>query len=327
MPFAFGPRNSPNHISTTRFNRRRYRRGPRHSPAVLAGQARKVLLVESVERLLEASTRDAFSDLLNLIRNDTSWRLLITCRDYSTDLVRSSFLEAVGISHAVVRIPPLDDEELAAVEKAVPAARRPLASQVLRTLMRNPYVLDMALRMPWPEDKPLPADEREFRTRFWQTIVRADHRAAAGLPQRRERAFVDVALRRARALALFAPCGGLDEEVLHGLRAESLIVSPPHSLTLAAPAHDVLEDWAILRWIQERHDACMGSMSEFAQALGPYPAIRRTYRKWGRRTRRCERDRSGRVVWRRNRQLRVDPHSSRTTPSLRCLGRRPHPTS
>ena len=75
--------------------------------ALLSGQGRKVLLVESVERLLEASVRDAFSDLLGLIRHDESWSLLLTCRDYSLDLVRSSFLERAGLPHAIVEVPPL----------------------------------------------------------------------------------------------------------------------------------------------------------------------------------------------------------------------------
>ena len=61
--------------------------------ALLAGQGRKLLMVESVERLLEASVRDAFSDLLALAKHDQSWRIILTCRDYSIDVVRSSFLE------------------------------------------------------------------------------------------------------------------------------------------------------------------------------------------------------------------------------------------
>lgn len=248
--------------------------------AVLAGQSRKVILIESLERLLEASTRDAFSDLLNLIRNDKSWRLLLTCRDYSADLVRTSFLDAAGVSVALVQIPQLDDEELTAVEKAAPLIRNPLASPPLRALMRNPYILDMAFRVPWPEEQSLPSNEREFRTRIWQTVVRVDQRSGNGLPQRREQAFVEVALRRARALALYAPCGDLDGEAMHTLRNDSLVVSPPQSLSLAAPAHDVLEDWAILWWIQQLYGIHAGSVTDFANALGTYPAIRRTYRKW-----------------------------------------------
>ena len=74
--------------------------------AILAGQSRKVMLVESVERLLEKSTRDAFTDLLGLAAKDKSWCLVLTCRDYSTDLVRSAFLESAQVIHSVVTVPP-----------------------------------------------------------------------------------------------------------------------------------------------------------------------------------------------------------------------------
>jgi hypothetical protein len=65
--------------------------------AIIAGQGRKVMLVESVERLLEASTRDAFTDLLTLLASDDSWQLVLTCRDYSADIVRAAFLESSRI--------------------------------------------------------------------------------------------------------------------------------------------------------------------------------------------------------------------------------------
>ena len=88
--------------------------------AILAGQNRKVMLVESVERLLEKSTRDAFTDLLGLAVKDKSWCLVLTCRDYSTDRVRSAFLESAQVIHSVVTVPPLGDEELEEVKEAHP---------------------------------------------------------------------------------------------------------------------------------------------------------------------------------------------------------------
>jgi hypothetical protein len=248
--------------------------------ALLAAQGRKVLLVESVERLLEASTRDAFTDLLTLVAKDRSWQLVLTCRDYSVDLVCTGLLEAQGVGYSVVTVPPLDDAELQQVEAEYPTLARPLANAALRGLLRNPYVLDKALQIAWSEDRPLPQSEREFRTRFWQEIIRVDHRAASGMPRRREEAFVQVALRRARVLTLYAPCGNLDPEVITSLRGDSLIVSSLKSTVLVAPAHDVLEDWAILHWIEEQHATLDGSVRKLSNVLGTQPAIRRTYRKW-----------------------------------------------
>jgi hypothetical protein len=248
--------------------------------AILAGQGRKVMLVESVERLLEASTRDAFMDLVTLVAKDRSWQLILTCRDYSSDLVRASLLESAAVGHSVVSVPPLEDQELAEVEAAHPALAHPLSNASLRRLLRNPYVLDKAIQIPWTDARPLPQSEREFRTRFWQEIVRADHHPAGGMPRRREDAFVQIALRRARALNLYAGCGDLDAEVVGALRRDSLIVSSEQSGVLVAPAHDVLEDWAILQWIDEQYATYQGSVAEVSSALGTYPAVRRTYRKW-----------------------------------------------
>ncbi len=246
--------------------------------AILAGQGRKVLLVESVERLLEASTRDAFTDLLTLM--DTSWRLILTCRDYSAALVRTAFLEVAKLGHSVFTVPPLSDDELEEVRAAYPTLGRPLTNATLRQLLRNPYVLDKALRIDWSEERPLPLSEREFRARFWRDIVRDEHHAVGGMPRRREEAFVQVALRRARALSLYAPCGDLDAEVLDALQRDSLLVCPPDNRVLVAPAHDVLEDWAILQWIDEQYATHQGSVRELCAAIGTHPAVRRTYRKW-----------------------------------------------
>ncbi len=248
--------------------------------AVLASQARKVMLVESVERLLEASTRDAFTDLLTLLARDKSWRVVLTCRDYSTDLVRACFLESARVGHSVVTVPPLDDGELEEVAAVHPVLARLLANAALRQLLRNPYVLDKALQIPWSEEHPLPQTEREFRALFWREIVRVDNYTASGLPRRREEAFVQIALRRARALSMYAACDNLETDVINLLRHDSLIVSSEQNSVLVAPAHDVLEDWAILQWIDEQSAIHSGSVTELSTAIGTHPAVRRTYRKW-----------------------------------------------
>jgi len=248
--------------------------------ALMAGQSRKVVLVESIERLLEASTREAFSDLLNLVKRDHSWRLVLTCRDYSSELIRSSLLQFVGVSHSVLPIPGLDDSELQIVESRVVKLSRPLSSPRLRVLLRNPYLLDKASQMDWPTDRPLPDDERAFRAKFWAEVIRADVRPADDMPRRRQDAFIEVALRRARALAQYVPRNDLDANAVFALRRDSLLSFSEQSDALVAPAHDVLEDWAILRWIEEQYVIGEQSLPHLSAAIGTHPAIRRTFRKW-----------------------------------------------
>ena len=233
-----------------------------------------------MERLLEKSTREAFGDLLTLAASDKSLRILLTCRDYSTDLVRDCFLVSARVEHRVIEVPQLKGAELSEVEAAHPPLSRPLASPTLRGILRNPYFLDKAIQISWAPERPLPESEREFRTLFWQQIIRADQRMAGGMPRRREETFEEIALRRARALAVYVPSTGLDAAVVDSFHQDSLVVSPDNAPALVAPAHDVLEDWAILQWIDEQHAAHGGSFRELSAAIGPHPAVRRAYRKW-----------------------------------------------
>ena len=248
--------------------------------AVLASQDRKVLLVESVERLLEKSTRDAFTDLLTLAANDGSLRIIMTCRSYSTDLVRSCFLHSAAIGHSVVEIPALDDNELAEVELAHPALSVPLGNPALRQVLRNPYILDKALGIHWSTGRSVPESERDFRALFWRQIVRAEHRMADAMPMRREMVFSEIALRRARALSLYVDSTDLDPIAISGLRTDSLVIASAQNDKIVATAHDVLEDWAILRWIEDKHARSDGSLPELFGAIGLYPALRRGYRRW-----------------------------------------------
>jgi hypothetical protein len=248
--------------------------------AILAAQDRKLLVVESVERLLEKPTRDAFSDLMMLTASDEGLGIVMTCRDYSVEQVRASFLIPAGINHTVIEVPPLDDDELAEIEVVFPSLAVPLAHPALRNILRNPYFIDKALSIPWSVDHPLPASERGFRALFWRQIVRAEDRPSDGMPQRRANTLQEIAVRRARALTDYVTSADLDAAAIVSLIQDSLIVSPDARPSAVATGHDVLEDWAILHWIEEQHLADDTSFYALAHAIGPHPSIRRSYRKW-----------------------------------------------
>jgi hypothetical protein len=248
--------------------------------AILGAQGRKVLVIESVERLLEKPTRDAFSDLMTLAQSDDGLGIFMTCRDYSVEQVQASFLQASGIDYAVIEVPPLDDTELQEIQAAFPSLAVPLANPALREILRNPYFIDKALQIPWDAGRPLPEDERDFRAVFWQQIVRADQNPADGMPRQREVALQELAVRRARALSDYVPATGLNAAAIALLKQDSLVVSPDANALLVATAHDVLEDWAILQWIEEQHLTDETAFKALSSAIGPHPAVRRSYRKW-----------------------------------------------
>ncbi len=74
-----------------------------------------------------------------------------------------------------------------------------------------------------------------------------------------------------------------------------MVVSKETS-ALAAPAHDVLEDWAIIQWLGGRFSLHEQEARALADDIAGYPAIRRTYRRWLGEMLECETERADAFV-------------------------------
>lgn len=246
-------------------------------------QGRKLVWIESIERLLEkpSEQRVAFLDFLRGLRHDPNWRFLITCRSYSADTVKNALFGEVAVRHHEVQVSSLSDEELAEVSSRLPALKRPLGNAPLRELLRRPFYLDKAARMTWPDSEPLPANEREFRIKVWNEVIRKNHEGQAeGMPSRRGKTMMAIALRRAQAMEPFVGPGAEDPGILHRLSHDSLLNKPTSATDLFAPGHDVIEDWALMQWLDELYIQGGNRIDFLFSHIGTYPALRRAYRKW-----------------------------------------------
>ncbi len=246
--------------------------------ALLAGHDRKVVLVDGVERLLECSVRDGFSQLLQLTRKDPSTQIVLTVRDYSLETVLRALIPA-ELNPEIFEVPALTDAELDAVGDGVQTLKQALGNAPLRAFLRTPYLVDLASWLRW-EEAPFPASLREFRQEVWRKLIRDDGHAGDGMPMRRERAFLDIAWRRAMELRPFvAPCVD-DPGAVEALSRDSLVTTSPNSSSVYAVTHDVLEDWGVLRLIDDQFEESEGSPRALEQAVGGRPAIRRGVRQW-----------------------------------------------
>ena len=248
-----------------------------------AMHSKKVLWVDSLERLMEkpAEQRTAFLDLLRALKLDPTWRLVVTCRDYSAETVRTAFFSEVGLTPADMDVGELSDGELDDVAADFPPVERPLGNPSLRSLLRNPFFLDMAAKMNWLVTEPLPTTERAFREKVWSEVARrVDEDMESELPNFRGQVLVEVALRRAKALEPFVAAADLDSRALARLVRDSLLQTPSPGSGLYAPAHDVFEDWALIRWLDEAFVRHGRQLALLLGELGTYPALRRAYRRW-----------------------------------------------
>ncbi len=248
--------------------------------ALFAFHRRKFLLIESVERLLEAPHKDAFFNLLFRLTEDPTWKVILTCRQHATGMARDLFLTPISINACEVAVPLLETTEVDQVVQRFPGLRNVASSPRTRELLRNPYYLDKACSIDWTKESASGGlDQRRLRDILWRQVVTREDIQANGIHLKRERCFRDVAVRRARSLQSFVPVVPGEEAAVQALVADELLIQEPDR-SRVAPSHDVLEDWALVRWVSEQFEVYQNNPQQFFDSLGHELTIRRSYRLW-----------------------------------------------
>ena len=245
---------------------------------LLGAQERVLIHVESVERLLEHAVRDAFADLVRIAEECENVHLLLTCRDYAAAAAVTSFFNQGTPAPAVIAVPPLSDTDLDDVATSLPGLEVPFSNPRIKDLLRNPFLLDLAAKLDWLGEHELPTDVIAFRQRCWNELVRRDGMTAAGMPDRRERALIDLSEKRARELRALVPPDGMDSEALDALYKDGVVSKDANGFV--APGHDVIEDWAVMRWTAVQFAKHQWQAHPISTVVGEHPAIRRGFREW-----------------------------------------------
>lgn len=237
---------------------------------------KKVLFIDSAEKLLEDAPDGAFSQLLSQLQAVGRCQLVLTVRQYAVELLVHRYdLSNVGR----VVVPSLDEMQLASISVAVPALAGPLANPQLRPLLRSLKYLELAITLLDRTSTDYSTlTQLEFKHQLWRYVVEDASRPGAGLPQKRNNAFLAVALLRARQLALFVSPDGVDEQALEALTHDGLLGRDGNEWRFA-PTHDVLEDLALVKHISRQWQENSGA-TEFFKTIGSEPALRRGFRLW-----------------------------------------------
>lgn len=242
---------------------------------------RKLLLVDGAERLFEMSNHEAFRHLIQQLNDDESWTIVITCRESSAQLLREHLLAQWDTDVTTVTIPPLNTEELEWVANRLPQLAPLIANQRLTRLLCVPFILSIALKAfpPSAATEAVPdIDERQFKDIVWRDYVERAAQAQGGLPIKRGQCLISVSVERARRMSLFVSPEGRDPVALKALMDDGILMKS--NTGSFAPAHDVLEDWAVSRFIAQAFEVKAAEPSRFIEAVGTEPAMRRGFRLW-----------------------------------------------
>jgi len=238
----------------------------------------KILYLDSFEKLLEADPECAFKQLMGILAEYPDIKLVVSSRKYAIDLIIQKFglsKEKVG----VVEIPLLTDEEFEIVSEKYPQLNTVLANEKIKPLLQSPKYLDFAVKaLHKSEDDYTDIELADFKNRLWNILVVDEANEKNGLPIKRENAFMEIAVKRAKEMKLFTQPVTADAEATVLLVKDEILVQEPLTRRYT-PAHDILEDWALVKHISSVYEDVV-NVDDFFSKIGKEPAIRRALRLW-----------------------------------------------
>jgi hypothetical protein len=241
---------------------------------------RRYLLVESIEKLLELEHSAAFTDLLEFLKKHPGWTVIATGRDYAYQQIVFNYLQPSGVEHSSLIVNTFDDDEVGYLCEKLEQLKAIADNPTLRPLLNNPFFADLAYRVAEAGAQFSNADgEKEFRAAVWRDVIAKEHIRVNGMPLKRTQLFVGIAVARAKQMVYGVPTTGFDPEALLRLEEDNLI-RRDISTGLVSPAHDVLEDWALERFIEDAYRQSSGDVIGFLEVVGHEPAMNRAYRLW-----------------------------------------------
>lgn len=238
----------------------------------------KILYLDSFEKLLEADPECAFKQLIGILSEFQDIKLIASSRKYAIDLIIHKFglnKDNIGI----VEIPLLTDEEIKIVSGKYSQLNFVLGNEKIKPLLQSPKYLDFAVKaLQKSGDNYSDIELADFKNRLWNILVVDESNVKNGLPIKRENAFMEIAVKRAKEMKLFTQSDRADAEATALLVKDEILTQEPFNRRYA-PAHDMLEDWALVKHISSFYEDAT-SVDDFFNKIGKEPAIRRAFRLW-----------------------------------------------
>ncbi|QXB48217.1 ATP-binding protein [Acinetobacter seifertii] len=240
----------------------------------------KILVIESIEKVLELDHQDAFIDLLQFIRRQAGWTIIATGRDYAFQQLSFNFLQPNEIKFSSVNIVGFSEEQVQQVCEHIPELKALISNDALIDILRIPFFIEIAVRAIGNGAQFQTGDtENDFRKTVWSSVIAKDQDRKSGMPIKRRKTFIEIATERAKKMVFGISPDPFDPEVISKLEEDNLIYRDQTNSTISLP-HDVLEDWALEEFIEDQYKQNSDNLGGFLAVIGSEPAISRAFRLW-----------------------------------------------
>lgn len=238
----------------------------------------KLIIIDSLEKLLEGDPENAFKQLLEILSRNSDIKIVATSRKYAIDLIIQKF----GISnnrYNSIEVPELNDDEFKIILDKFPQLISINTSPRLNRFLRVPKYLDFIIESLRKDSSDYSAlTTTDFKKKLWSNIIENITVRQNGIDRKRNDAFLNVAIKRAKRMKLFVEPDSGFEDGVEALERDNVIFRDGIDYKFS-PTHDILEDWALVKYVENKYDE-YGTSKTFFDNLGNEPSFRRAFRLW-----------------------------------------------
>ncbi|CAN7537132.1 hypothetical protein LJR066_003646 [Acidovorax sp. LjRoot66] len=233
------------------------------------------VVIDSLEKVLEARNPGALEELLALVRQNKGAKLCITTRSYALNPLYTNFL--TGFSSQVVEVPLLSDLEISAAVVGSDIEEAVVKDAGVRAVLRAPYYLRLAFNFTAGGTTLPSVSGNDLRRMLWTARIAPSKGLPQGMAARRQVAFDQVCYQRTERFAQFVEAP-VDAEAVTSLLQDAVLVTD--AADRVAPAHDVLEDWSLFFRIEREVRSAERDWAALFARLRSHAGMRRALRTW-----------------------------------------------
>lgn len=233
------------------------------------------VIIDSLEKALEAQNPGALEELLALVLKNKSSRLCITTRSYALNGLYTNFL--YSFSSQVVDVPLLTDVEIASAAAGSPLEEIVAKDAGVKEVLRTPYYLQLAFKYATAGTALPSASGNDLRRMLWTERVAPSKGLSAAMRTRRQASFDEVCYLRTERFAQFVEAPA-DAEAVAALLQDGVLAQD--DAARVSPAHDVLEDWSLFFRVEREVRSAERDWSALFSQLGSHAGMRRALRSW-----------------------------------------------
>ncbi len=238
-----------------------------------------IIFIDGIDRITETGKQTVIKDLFYTLAEvplseDSSrhWKVIFTAREENLqEIYKWLNWQALG-KPARLQVPELTQAELQSVLEHIPRLKPLLSLSQLSPILKNPLMLKLLedpRMLPNIEDLPAIATEIEVSNVWWSRVVIGQNPI---IGEGREQILTSLGEKAVKSPGTRLRIENANPEAVVSLKQDRILIQDPDR-RLFRFGHDLIEDWVMLRVINEYREELPAYLKELGEPFGLLRAV------------------------------------------------------